>query len=247
MKSLFTRKTFEYFDLAKKNKFKKGWFEKNKDHYELAVKEPYTILLRELDARLSQKLPLIVISPRKISRPLRPLAKAEEHGYVKAGSMFYLAEKTTSQFEWNPGLYLHLGDEKDDNSIGVGLFGPSSRQIKRLRKAFVADHKAVDEILANRKLKKYWKGSADEKYVRFPKDYSLDDPGAKYLWYKQFHVHRQFTRKEVLAKNFPELVLRSFEAAIPLLSWIRESIGIYDRREHEREKALKADALAEGW
>ncbi|HEY8278457.1 MAG TPA: DUF2461 family protein [Bdellovibrionota bacterium] len=237
MTSLFTRKTFQYFDLAKKNKFRKGWFEKNKDLYEGAVKEPMSLLIREIDERFAFKLPGIVISPRKISRPLRPLAKAKEHGYVKAGAMFFLSEKTTSQFEWNPGLYLHLGDEKEDNIIGMGLYMPSSRQIKRLRSAFVKDYKVLDRILADRKFKKYWKKSlANEKYVRFPKDYSQDDPAAKYLWYKQLFVSRHFKRTEVTSKAFPELVLNSFEAGIPLLAWIRDSVGIFNRREYEREK-----------
>lgn len=239
MKSLFSRKTFQYFDLAKKNKFKKGWFEKNKSLYEEVIKDPYGILLREMDLRFSDQLPHIIINPRKISRPLRPAAKAEEHGYVKAGAMFFLSEKSTSMFEWNPGLYFHLGDEKDDNVMGMGLYGPSSRQIKRLRKALVKDHKEVDKILADRKFKKYWKSLADEKYVRFPKEYSLDDNGSKYLWYKQFFLRQQFTRKDVVGKGFHEHVLRSFEAGLPFLTWIRESIGVYDRREMEREKADK--------
>jgi uncharacterized protein (TIGR02453 family) len=242
MKSLFTRKTFQYFDLAKKNKFKKGWFEKNKKLYEEVIKEPFGLMILEIDHRIGRRLPGVIISPRKISRPVRPLAKAEEHGYVKAGAMFFLSEKTTSQFEWNPGLYLHLGDEKEDNVIGMGLYGPSSRQIKRLRKAFVDDYKEVDRILADRKFKKYWKGMADEKYVRFPKDYSVEDPAAKYLWYKQFYVRQQFTRKDVVSKDFAEHALRSFEAGIPLLTWIRDAIGIYDRREYEREKRERMEA-----
>ena len=248
MKALFTRKTFQYFDLAKKNKFKKGWFEKNKDLYEETIKEPYSVLIREIDHRYSHRLPGVVISPRKISRPLRPAAKAEEHGYVKAGAMFFLSEKNTSQFEWNPGIYLHLGDEKDDNVIGMGLYGPSSRQIKRLRAALVKDHKLVDKFLADRKFKKYWKALANEKYVRFPKDYSPDEPGAKYLWYKQFVVRRQFNRKEVTAKGFADLVLHFYEAGLPLFAWLRESIGVFNRREYERERAEKMERLeSDGW
>jgi len=236
MKSLFTRKTFQYFDLAKKNKNKKQWFEKNKDLYEAGVKEPYSILIREIEQRFSRELPRIIINTRKISRPLRPANKAETMGYVKAGSMFYLSEKATSMFEWNPGIYMHLGDEKKDNVIGMGLYGPSSRQIKRLRSALLQDYKTIDKILADKKFKKYWKNLSEEKYKRFPKDYSVDSPAAKYLWYKQFFVSRHFTRKEVMSKEFPDLVINSFGAGIPLLSWIRDSIGVYNKREREREK-----------
>lgn len=241
MQTLFSRKTFQYFDLAKKNKKKKEWFAKNKELYELSVKDPYGILIREMDHRFSRQVPGIILSPKKISRPLRPKNKAEIMGYVKASSMFYLSEKQTSIFEWNPGIYMQLGDEKEDNVIGIGLYGPSSRQIKRLRATLVKDYKEVDKILADRKLKKYWGGLASELYKRFPKDYSVDDPAAKYLWYKQFFLRRHFNRKEVTSKEFADTVLRSFEAGLPLLNWIRESIGVYNKREMEN---AKKDALA---
>lgn len=245
MKSLFNRKTFQYFDLAKKNKKKKDWFTKNKALYEEAVREPYEIILSEMSQRFSRKLPRIDINSRKISRPLRPKNKAETMGYVKAGAMFFLSEKQTSMFEWNPGIYMHLGDEKEDNVIGLGLYGPSSRQIKRLRKALEKDYKRVDKILADKKFKKYWGGLAEEKYKRFPKEHSENHPAAKYLWYKQFFVRQQFTRKEVLAPGFAEHVLKSFEAALPLLEWIRESVGVYNRQERERERAIRQDELAD--
>ena len=95
MKSLFSRKAFQYFDLAKKNKKKKEWFTKNKELYEASVKDPYGILIREMEHRFSRKLPGIVMSPKKISRPLRPKNKAELLGFVKASSMFYFSEKNT--------------------------------------------------------------------------------------------------------------------------------------------------------
>jgi uncharacterized protein (DUF2461 family) len=245
MKSLFHRQTFRYFVDAKKNfvkgKNKKDWFSQNLFKYETHVKEPFGFLLREIEHRLGPRLSRIDIHPRKLSRPLRPKGKADEIGLVRASAMFYLSEKQTSIFEWNPGLYMQLGDEKIDNVIGMGLYGPSSRQIKRLRAAFVKDFSTVDQILRDRKLRKYWGSPAPEKYVRFPKDYSPEDPAAKYLWYKQFYLRRQFTRQEVLASNFAETVLRSFEAGLPFLAWIRNAIGVYDRMEMEREKRERMD------
>lgn len=236
MGSLFTRKTFQYFDQAKKNKFRKGWFEKNKDLYEEAVKEPFNVLIREIDQELGSRFPGLQISPRKLSRPVRPEAKAKENGWVKASAMFFLQEKTTSQFEWNPGLFFHLGDEKGDNMIGMGLYGPSSRQIKRLRIAFREETDTVDDLLASRPFKKYWGKPEDEKYVRFPKDFSPEDPAAKYLWYKQFYVKHTFTRKEVMSREFPRLVIRSYEAGAPFLNWLRAAVGVFDRKEYERDR-----------
>jgi len=244
MKPLFTRKTFQYFDLAKKNKKKKAWFAKNKEFYEEAVKKPFSELIQELDFRLSSRLPGIIVSPRKISRPLRPEKKAMEHGWVKAGAMFFLSEKQTSIYEWNPGIYLHLGDEKDDNVMGIGLYGPSSRQMKRLRAELQRDHATLERILQDKKLKKYWGGLAAEKYKRFPKDFSEEEPAANFLWYKQLFLRRQFTRKEVIAKDFADSVLKSYEAALPFFAWVRQAVGVYDRVEAEQERRDR-DALEE--
>jgi uncharacterized protein (DUF2461 family) len=201
------------------------------------VKEPFVFLLGEMSHRFADQLPGVLIGPRKLCRPLRAKDKAEAQGYTRASANFFLSEKTTSMFEWNPGLYMQLGDEKEDNLIGMGLYGPSSRQIKRLRLALTEDYRSVDRLLENRKLRKYWGTLAAEKYVRFPKDYSVEDPAAKYLWYKQFFLRRQFTRKEAMGKEFAETLLKSFEAGIPLFQWIRQAIGVYDRREQERERA----------
>lgn len=236
MKPLFTRKTFRYFDVAKKNNKKKAWFEKNRQAFEVDVREPFAHLLAELDRRIGPALPRIAITPRKISRPLRSKSQAEKAGLVRASIMFYLSEKQTSMFEWNPGLFMQLGDEKIDNVIGLGLYSPSSRQIKRLRRAFVQDHATVKRILSEPKLRKYWGAPAPERYVRFPKDYSPDVPGAEYLWYKQFFLRRQFTRKEVTSKAFADTVLSSFEAGLPLLAWIRNAIGVYDKRQWELDR-----------
>jgi uncharacterized protein (DUF2461 family) len=237
MNSLFTRKTFQYFVEAKKKRKQKDFLAKNQELYLESVKEPFQLLLSDMSHRFSHKLPGVIISPRKLCRPLRAKDKAEVQGYTRASANFFLSEKTTSMFEWNPGLYMQLGDEKEDNVIGMGLYGPSSRQIKRLRKAFLQDFRTVDKLLANRALRKYWGEPAAEKYVRFPKDYSLDDPGAKYLWYKQFFLRHQFTRKEATSKEFANTVMKSFEAGIPLFQWIRAAVGVYDRRVQEQERA----------
>lgn len=243
---LFTRKTFQYFDAAKKNNKKKEWLKPNRDTFEKEVRGPLAALLEEMSHRFSHKVPKVDFSSRKISRPLRSARRAEKHGWVRASGSFYLAEKSESFFEWNPGIFFQVGDEKEDNMIGVGLYTPSSRQLKCLRAALVRDHKALDRILKSAKLKKYWGGLAEERYKRFPKDFSPDHPAAKYLWHKQLILLRHFTRREVVAKDFASEVLRSYEAALPFLAWVREAAGVYDRAQHLRERRAKEAGEAGG-
>jgi uncharacterized protein (TIGR02453 family) len=249
-KSLFTRKTFQYYDEAKRNNRNAKWFPKNKENFEASVRAPFLALLEELNFRIGHRVPSIPMGPRKISRPLRAGKRAAKNGLVRASTYFYLAVPSTSRFESNPGLFMQLGDEKEDNVIGVGLYMPSSRQIRRLRAALQEDHASIRRILADRKLKKYWGELAEEKYKRFPKDLNPEHPAADLLMYKQFHFTRHFTRKEVTAKDFPDTVMRAFEAALPFLGWLRENIGVYDRKEWERQRAdelARAEEQMVGW
>lgn len=225
----FTKNTFKYFDLAKKNRHNKVWFDKNKDLFENSVKAPIAELLREIQKTYQMRLPQISIGPDKITRPLRAKNKATEEGFVKAQSYFSLAEKKTSLFEWNPGIYFQVGAEKDDNFFGLGLYMVSSRQTSLLRNALVEDYETIDQIMTDSKLIKAWGGIKGDVYKRFPKGYSPDSPSAKYLKYKQFYLGRSFSRKEVLDPKFLKMLIKDLGAAIDFLTWIRKSVGTYKK------------------
>jgi hypothetical protein len=47
---------------------------------------------------------------------------------------------------------------------------------------------------------------------------------------------RNFTRAEVARKDFADTVLRSFEAGLPFLEWVREAVGLFDWDEWKRAK-----------
>jgi uncharacterized protein (TIGR02453 family) len=233
---MFTRKTFQYFDQAENHKAKREWFAKNKTLYDDNVREPFAAFLGELSHRLHNRLPDFSMHPRKILRPLRSERKAETRGHVRAISMVFLQEKQTSHFERNPGFYLHLGAGKEDNEIGMGLSQPTSRQLKRLREAIVADKGELSRILADKKLKKLWGGIGGDRYRRFPRACEPGCNNEEYLWYKQFMLIRNFTRAEVTKKDFPDTVLRSFEAGLPFFEWVREAVGLFDWAEWKRAK-----------
>ncbi len=225
----FKKDIFKYFDLAKKNRHNKIWFEKNKALYEAAVKEPVSVLLTEISKKYQMKLPRIPVGPDKITRPLRPKNRADENGFVKSHTHFSLAEKKTSLFEWNPGVYFQVGADDDDNFFGLGLYMVSSRQTSLMRNALIEDYSRIDEILSNRKLKKTWGGLKGETYKRFPKGYDPESESAKYLKYKQFYFGQSFTRKEVLDPKFLSKIVKDLDTALPFFAWIRDTVGTYSK------------------
>ena len=230
MASQFSNKTFQYFDLAKKNQMNEKWFVKNKPLYGEHVKEPFSILIQQLDLRFGDKLPRIELSPKKVSRPLRPKNKQEPgKGIVKSESHVTLWEKKVSLFEWNPGIHLQFGAAADENLLGVGLYMISSRQLKLMRRAIDENFSEFDKIMKDKKLKKVWGGLAGDKYVRFPKEYDENDRSAEYIWFKQFYLDRSLSRKDVMDKNFFKRVGEELEVALPFFLWVRDTVGTYKK------------------
>ena len=151
----FNPNTFKYFRLAKKNTDKKEWFEKNKNLYIENVKEPFQELILKIKKDLGHKLPGITINPQGISRALRPSNRADK-GIVKDFASVMLAEKRSSMFEWNPGIYIQIGLE-NDRFLGAGVYMPSSRQTALWREAVLNDPYALEEILEDKNLKNHGK------------------------------------------------------------------------------------------
>jgi uncharacterized protein (TIGR02453 family) len=226
----FNEATFKYFDLAKKNKAKKEWFEKNKLMYEENVKQPFSHLLQLINDELGQDLKKIKVDPQKITRPLRPSNRAVDLGWVKDQTHATLWETKTSLFEWNPAIHIQFGSGVDDNLIGVGLYMVSSRQMYKFRDAAFRDYETLDEIINDKKFKSRWGHEFGEKYKRFPKGYDQTHPSAQYLWCKQFFVSRNFTRKEVISPRFITKAVEDIKLSMPFFKWVRQAVGTYQRK-----------------
>lgn len=225
----FTRKTFQYFDGARKHANERSWFDENRALYTDHVEVPLTHLVMELRRELSPLLPGIDFSPRKISRPLLRVMKGSDGPVVREKATLFLAETATSMFESNPGSYISLGAAASDNVYGCGMYMPSARQVRELRPRLCAELASFEPSLLSAEMKKYWNGLSGDKYQRFPKDFDENAPAAKYLWYKQFFIGKDLTRDDVIQPDFIERTVDAFRAAAPFLTWTRRAVGIYRR------------------
>ena len=223
----FSRKTFTYFDGARRHSSDKEWFDAHRKQYAEHVEVPLTHLILSLKERLADSLPGVVFSPRRISKPLKRQSKGKEGPLLRPNATAYFAETATSMFESNPGIYLSFGATDEDNICGCGLYMPSSRQLKELRPRFGSDHQTLQRILTAKNFRKYWTGLSGDRYKRFPKEFEEGAPGSDYLWHKQFFLSRRPTREEVLQPDFIETTVDAVAAAIPFLTWTRNAVGIY--------------------
>lgn len=228
--SQFTKETLRYFDDAFKNRKREGWYAKNESRYQDHVLRPMSSLVERIGIELGDDFPGLEFDPRKISKPTFRKNKVPADGtLVKSEATAFFAEPQTSMFEWNPGIYLSFG--RAETVLGLGLYMVSSRQLKRIRQQVTRDPGPVTRILGEKSLRKHWGALQGERYVRFPRDYSPEQPGAEYLWYKQFYLGKTGSPEELVGKTFVPSTLRALRAAAPFLSWVRETVGVYQRLE----------------
>jgi uncharacterized protein (TIGR02453 family) len=222
-------RTFQYFDNAEKKKQNKEWFLKNQSLYLAHVRQPFETLIAALAKKLGPYLaPEIVFTPTRITRPLRVGDRAKARGAVKNHSHATFWEKPTSRFEWNPGIHIQIGAREDDNFVGLGLYEPSSRQMKLLRHHLVEDFDTIHGLLTKKKIQDRWGGIQGPRFVRFPKDYRGHESNP-YLWNKQFFLGQNFSRKEVCSRGFVDQVCEDLALALPFFSWVRGAVGKYRR------------------
>jgi uncharacterized protein (TIGR02453 family) len=227
MASHFSEKTFQYFERAHRNRFKKDWFEKNRILYEEHVREPFARIVEKISDELSPDLPRIIIDPKKITRPLRPSNRAEENGFIKNHSHCTIWEKKSSLFEWNPAIHIQFGKKEDDNLYGIGLYMVSSRQMSLMRARLSENYEEFDAIIEDPLFKRSWGGLAGDTYKRFPRGYDAEDERCKYLWHKQFYVGRELSRKQVQSKGLASKIIKDLKVAMPFFKWIRKTVGTY--------------------
>jgi uncharacterized protein (TIGR02453 family) len=223
----FNPNTFKYFRLAKKNTDKKEWFEKNKTMYEENVKQPFQELILKIQKDLKSDLVGIPTNPNSISRPLRPSNRADK-GLVKDFASVMFSEKRTSMFEWNPGIYIQVGNE-EDRFLGLGIYMPSSRQTTLWREAVLNDPYTLEEILEDKKFIKSWKELAGDKLVKGPKGLLVPEEFKYLVMYKQFHTAKYLSEKEMCSKNFFEKTTQHLKNGMPYLNWLRKTMGTYSR------------------
>ncbi len=231
MATHFSAHTFKYFRGAQKNRKNKAWFEKNLESYTEHVKEPFEHVIKKLDTAFSPQLRDIEFRRKKISQPLYRANRIPKDGtQVKSQSSVFFTEKSNSMFEWNPGIYLSVGGDADSNICGLGLYMPSGRQIALLRYKIMENPEEVQEILENKKFKKYWGQLIGDRYKRFPRHFDEKAPGAKYLWHKQFFISQNLSHKSITSKDFSGRLINEIGLALPFFNWLRSTVGTFKRR-----------------
>ena len=121
------------------------------------------------------------------------------------------------------GYYLHI--EPGGSFVGGGFWEPNAADLNRIRKEFEMDDEEIRTIIADASFKKYFGELKGEDLKTAPKGFDKTHHAIDLIRKKQFLLTRSFLDKEVLAPNFQEEVLATFQAMRPFFYYMSEVLS----------------------
>lgn len=121
------------------------------------------------------------------------------------------------------GYYLHI--EPGGSFVGGGFWEPNPVDLYRIRKEFEMDDEEIRTIISNPNFKKFFVELKGEELKTAPKGFDKTHPAIDLIRKKQYLLTRSFSDKEVLAPNFKEDVLATFQAMQPFFDYMSEVLA----------------------
>lgn len=128
-------------------------------------------------------------------------------------------------FGYGKGLadfYIHLG--VNEQLIAGGLWHPPADKLKLLRQEIDYEGERLNQILNNPAFANHFVIYEEDMLKGTPKGYASDHPHIHLLRMKSLAAFRPIKRNDFYSDGFPELVIESYKAIVPLLDFANTAI-----------------------
>ena len=221
----FDKSIFTFLSKLEKNN-NRDWFNENKGDYEAKLREPALDFVRTMDAHMDKISPHFVASDKKsggsLMRIYRDTRFSKDKTPYKTNVGIHFKHEEGKDVH-APGYYLHLAN--DGNFLGVGMYGPETAVLTKVRTKIVNEPDRYKKIINAKKFKDTFDlGGSSLK--RAPKGFDKDHPLVDELKRKSFIAVCDLTKKEVTSDGFVKLVTQKFKAATPLMEFLCEAVEV---------------------
>ncbi len=117
-------------------------------------------------------------------------------------------------------FYFQLDSEKA--FLGGGIWQPSPQNLARFRQEIDYNPQDLKSIIFDKTFKEYFGEPHGEKLKTTPKNYPSDHPDIELLKYKEMFYIKEFSRKEVLQKDFRQKVYQACTYLKPYIDYVNE-------------------------
>lgn len=200
----------------------RDWFQARKSIYEEAVKAPMVELVEQVGDELNGFIAGMEINPAKaIYRIYRDVRFSNDKRPYKTHVAAIFRHKKLDKHA-GAGFYFHFSPK--DLFIGGGLYMPGSKELLAIRRRIAADPEALRAVLKERTFRRTFGEIQGEKLKRIPKGFSVDDPAADLLVYKQFLAAESLDPEVVEGPKLQPEILKRFRALAPLVEYLNEPL-----------------------
>ena len=216
---MIKKETLAFLKTLRKNNHK-GWFEENRDWYELAK------------TNFEEWVQALIVAISDFDPAIKPLRAKECTFRIFRDTRF---AKDKSPYKTNFGAHLTPGGKKSplagyyfhlapgDSFLGGGSYCPDPQNLEKIRER-VADHyqelkKIISVSSFNRTFGKIW----GEKLKTAPKGYPKDHPALDLLQYKSFVTMHSLTDSDVLASSLLTKTVKVFQTMQPFNAFLNKA------------------------
>ncbi|MEO7524330.1 MAG: DUF2461 domain-containing protein [Ferruginibacter sp.] len=201
----------------------RAWFEKNRNAYEaakldfLSVVEKLIPGIAGFDQTIADQIAKNCTF--RINRDVR-FSKNKSPYKNNLAAYFNKAGKKGN----GAGYYLHI--EPGKSFAAVGIWQPEAADLAKIRQEIDYNLNDWKKMLVTTSFKKNFANGLDLSHilVRSPKGYEDDNPAIQFLKLKSFVIRHPFLDEEVLDKRFVKNVVKVFEAAYPVVSFLNSAM-----------------------
>jgi uncharacterized protein (TIGR02453 family) len=200
-----------FVDLSAHNE--KAWFDANRARYEASVKAPFALLLQALEPALAKVTPQLssTPSPMRINRDIR-FSKDKSPYKTHASSM--ILHRTQKRGPGMLGFFLRVGDEC---LLGGGVSAPDATGLAAIWAAIVAKPNEWAKVCRDMQ---------GDGLKKVPSAFPADHRFAEDLKRKEFFRLVPFTKKQVLAAEFPKTIEGAMRELEPMLGFFAKALKL---------------------
>ena len=217
--SLISKDTFHFLHQLSINN-NRPWFEKNRAGYEKARAE-YLLFISKLLEGIRKKEVIPEKEPVKyIQRIYRDIRFSKDKTPYKSHFSSIIDRGPESR---KCPVYIQIQPGK--SMMGAGIWDPSGETLKKIRQEIDYDSAGLKKITSSKGFLNYFGKISGSKLSRPPKGYDADNPNIELLKFKQLYVQRSFEDELVLSKHLIPEILKTYQAALPILLFFDVAMG----------------------
>lgn len=206
----------------------RAWFEVNRGRFQEVVQKPMVDFIEKMGGWLRSHAPAFPADPRlnggslfRIYRDTR--FSADKSPYkTNVGCNF---RRRIGKDVHAPGFYVHMAP--GEVFFGGGIWIPPTPVLNLIRDSMVARTGQWEEIVSEPSFAALLGGLAEcDRLKSPPQGFPRDHPLAEDLRRKSIYAFGQCREEDVCSRDFPDRVMATFEAMLPLMQFLNDALQL---------------------